>query len=97
MLIHCSPKCSEYDLCEDCFALGIHPPDHRMLRLDDPNEALHLNPAVCPRLELFVAFLMDLSRQAAAEGSTLVLGLRVYTRKSAAAVLGGQLKHGSLK
>lgn len=73
------PKCTEYDLCEDCFARGVHPSDHRMLRLDDPNEALHLNPA------------------AAAEGSTLVLGLRVNTRKGAAAVLGGQLKHGSLK
>lgn len=37
--VFCSSECPEYDLCSGCEEKGIHPASHRMLKIENPEQA----------------------------------------------------------
>ena len=42
----CSSECPDYDLCSGCEEKGVHPSDHRMLRIENPDQAQSLSDEV---------------------------------------------------
>jgi Zinc finger, ZZ type len=39
-------ECDDYDLCNACRSSGTHPPSHKMLKLESPEDAEALKEAV---------------------------------------------------
>ncbi|KAJ3479673.1 hypothetical protein NLI96_g8895 [Meripilus lineatus] len=75
-------RCSDYNLCELCSGVGIHPREHRLLRLETPEEADKFLGSTVPH-----GTLND------DENPSLVLGLRVYTHKESPATIEGFIGH----
>ncbi|KAJ3475010.1 hypothetical protein NLI96_g12118 [Meripilus lineatus] len=68
-------RCPNYDLCEDCVESGFHPAEHRLIRLETP--------------ELASKYIRNEYMPNDDEVPSVVLGLRVYTRKESPASIEG--------
>ncbi|KDQ53941.1 hypothetical protein JAAARDRAFT_61029 [Jaapia argillacea MUCL 33604] len=79
---HClDSSCGDsYDLCEKCVDEEKHPADHKMLRINTPEEEDKYN----------------LKDKIEGNENKITLGLRVYTKRDSPATVKGQLRHGTL-
>ncbi|KZV99799.1 cysteine proteinase [Exidia glandulosa HHB12029] len=79
VMYHCMhADCRSYDLCSTCIEKGLHPKSHRFIRAEEPQDMDDVHP---------VGSELD-------DEDDVVLGLRVYTHRDAAATIAGQLRHG---
>ncbi|KDQ54805.1 hypothetical protein JAAARDRAFT_37910 [Jaapia argillacea MUCL 33604] len=74
-------SCSQgYDLCQSCMDENKHDPDHRFICFNSPEESDKFG--VDEKIE--------------ANQDHVTLGLRVYTKREAPAIVKGQLRHGNI-
>ncbi|GJJ11681.1 hypothetical protein Clacol_005917 [Clathrus columnatus] len=72
--------CDDYDLCDACHSSGAHPSEHTMLRVETPSDAEDFRETVYQ----------------GQEDNTILLGLRVYTKRHVKVNISGQLRHGKI-